>query len=83
MYDRTIRFSNFHPSQISKIQSIALPETTVSVESFTSSFSAIRDSQAHHVKSGRRLLGGSSKKDGEDHFGVAGRSSTTGNAMPV
>jgi hypothetical protein len=44
MYDRTILFSNFHPSQISKVQSIALPETPVTVESFTSFFSAFRDS---------------------------------------
>src|SRR5260221_14629487 len=40
MYDRTILFSNFHPSQISKVQSIALPETPVTVVSFTSFFSA-------------------------------------------
>jgi hypothetical protein len=36
MYDRTILFSNFHPSQISKVQNIALPETPVTVGSFTS-----------------------------------------------
>src|ERR1700688_1211910 len=36
MYDRTILFLNFHPSQLSKVQSIALPETPVTVVSFTS-----------------------------------------------
>ena len=57
MYDRTILFLSFHPSQISTIQSIALPATPVTVESFTSFFSAFSGGYA-------RTQGGMKRESG-------------------
>src|SRR5258706_12402043 len=65
MYDRTILFSNFHPSQISKVRSIALPETPVTVLFFTSFFSAFSRGFAQSLllrRSGKTRSGSEDRK---------------------